>query len=74
MDGETELPLTLRQVGEDLGMDHLEVNRRVRKGQIEAYKQGWIWLVPKEAVEKARKSDWYQRRLARRQREQPATN
>lgn len=56
---------TPRQVGEELDLPHLEVIRRIRRGDIKAQKLGWNWVIEEDAVEAARKSDWYQRRLAR---------
>jgi hypothetical protein len=56
---------TARQVGEVLDLPHLEVIRRIRRGDIIAKKLGWNWVIEEDAVDKARGSDWYQRHLAR---------
>ena len=55
-----------RQVGEELDLEHLEVIRRIRRGDIEAKKLGWNWVISSEAVETARSSDWYNKLMARR--------
>lgn len=60
--------LSPRQVGEILGLTHLEVIRRLRRGDIAGMKMGWNWVIEEEAVEQAKQSDWYKRRLARQKR------
>jgi hypothetical protein len=62
-----------RKAGVILGLPHLEVIRRIRKGDIRAQKLDWNWIVTEDAIEEARQSDWYQRRLARQATDQPAT-
>lgn len=62
---------TPRQVGELLGLPHLEVIRRLRKGDITGHKLGWAWIIEELDLEAAKKSDWYQRRLSRQQRGRP---
>lgn len=54
-----------RAVGEELGIPHLEVIRRIRKGDIKASKLGWTYVIQEEAITEAKKSDWYKRRIAR---------
>lgn len=57
-----------REVGEILGLPHLEVIRRIRRGDISAAKigkNGWNWIIQEDAIDTARESDWYKRRLAR---------
>jgi len=56
---------TARQVGDLLEIPHLEVIRRIRRNDIEGKKLGWNWVITDEAVEKAKKADWYNRHLAR---------
>lgn len=65
---------TARRTGELLGLPHLEVIRRLRRGDIRGQKLGWNWIITEDAIEEAKQSDWYQRRLAKlaAQREQPA--
>lgn len=54
--------LSARQAGERMGIPHKEVIRRIRKGDIEAQKLGgWNWILTSAEVDKAMKSDWYQR-------------
>jgi len=60
-----------RMVGEMLGLPHQEVIRRIRRNDIRARKLDWNWVITDDAVEEAKQSDWYQRRLARHG-EQPA--
>jgi hypothetical protein len=54
-----------RQAGEALDLPHLEVIRRIRRGDIKAKKLGWNWVVEEEALNQARESDWYKRHLER---------
>lgn len=56
---------SVSQVAEELDLPHLEVNRRIRRGDIKASKLGWNWVIEEEAVVAAKNSDWYKRRLAR---------
>jgi hypothetical protein len=56
---------TARQVGEALGLPHLEVIRRIRRGDIKAKKLGWNWVINEDAVDAAKETDWYKRHLAR---------
>jgi hypothetical protein len=52
--------LTAREVGELLDLEHLEVIRRIRRGQIQATKLGgWFWIVKDSEVELVRKKQWY---------------
>ena len=68
--------LTAREAGESLGLDHLEVIRRIRRGDIEARKKGWFWLIKEEEVEAVKRKPWYinlmELRKARSRRQQPA--
>lgn len=58
--------LSVREVSEMLGLPHLEVNRRIRRGDIQAQKLGgWTWVIKKEDAEAAMKSDWYLKRVAK---------
>ena len=52
-----------RRVGQILGLPHLEVIRRIRRGDIRAKKLDWNWIITEGAVEEARQSEWYQRRI-----------
>lgn len=56
-----------RKAGIELGIPHLEVIRRIRKGDIQAKKLDWNWIITEEAIEEAKQSDWYLRRQARHQ-------
>lgn len=58
---------TARQTGEALKLPHLEIIRRLRRGDIKGRKLGWNWVITEEAIEAAKASDWYQRHLARQQ-------
>lgn len=51
--------LTAREVGDALGLEHIEVIRRIRRGEIEATKKGWFWLVRKEEVDAVKEKPWY---------------
>lgn len=57
--------LPARQFGEILGIPHIEVIRRIRRGDIQAKKLGWNWVIELAEVAKVRESDWYKRRLAK---------
>lgn len=59
-----------KKAGQRLGIPHLEVIRRIHKGEIEAQKLDWTWIITEEAIEKAAQSDWYQRRQQRYSQEQ----
>lgn len=58
-----------RGAGELLDLEHLEVIRRIRRGDIVARKMGWNWIIDLEEVEKVRTKDWYTRLMAKRRRE-----
>lgn len=54
-----------RQAGEKLGLPHLEVIRRIHRGDIEAKKLDWNWIITEEAIQKVQESEWYLRKQAR---------
>ena len=51
--------LSARELGDLVGVPHLEVIRRIRKGDIHAEKVGWNWIVESSEVERIKGSDWY---------------
>jgi hypothetical protein len=53
--------ITPKMMGERLDLPHTEIIRRIRRGDIEAEKLGWNWVIKESEVEKALKSDWYKR-------------
>jgi hypothetical protein len=55
--------LTPRKAGELLDLTHLEVIRRIRRGQIRARKLdgGWYWLIKSEEVQRVQTTAWYKR-------------
>lgn len=53
--------LTAKEVGIRMNLPHTEVIRRIRRGDIEASKLGWFWIVAEEDMNAAMRSDWYQR-------------
>jgi len=57
-----------RQFGEEVGLEHLEVIRRIRKGDIKASKFGWNWVIKESEVERVKAEDWYNRAIERRSR------
>lgn len=62
--------ITPRKFGEELGLKHLEVIRRIRRGDIRAKKlDGWAWIIDVKELERVPKTEWYKRLIARRQRE-----
>lgn len=57
--------LTAREAGELLGLEHLEVIRRIRRGQIFAAKKGgWFWLIPEKEIEQVKRKPWYRHLMA----------
>jgi hypothetical protein len=66
---EVESVLTARELGDELGLKHIEVIRRIRKGQIAATKLGWMYTIEVSEIDRVRNSDWYQKLMERRQRE-----
>ena len=65
---ETTTVVSAREAGDRLGLEHTEVIRRIRKGDIEARKLGWVWIINTREVEAVRTKDWYISVMARRQR------
>lgn len=59
--------LTARELGEAVGLKHIEVIRRIRKGQIRAEKMGWVYVIDREEIERVKTADWYTRLMARRE-------
>jgi hypothetical protein len=53
--------LTAREVGIRMDLPHTEVIRRIRRGDIEASKLGWFWIVEEGDMVTAMQSDWYLR-------------
>lgn len=58
--------LTAPQTAAELNLSHLEVIRRIRRGDIQAKKLGWNWIIPSEELDRVRELDWYKRAMARR--------
>jgi len=50
---------TASQAGEDLGLEHKEVIRRIRRGDIVAQKLGWNWIIEVPEVEAVKSKSWY---------------
>lgn len=50
---------TASQAGEELNLEHKEVIRRIRRGDINAEKLGWNWIIPVTEVEAVRAKEWY---------------
>jgi hypothetical protein len=64
-DRRTEMAtLTAREAGDLLDLEHIEVIRRIRRGEIEAKKKGWFWLIKEEEVEKVKRKQWYKNLMA----------
>ena len=59
---------TARETGEKLGIEHLEVIRRLRRGDIRGRKWGWNWAIHEDEVERVKELEWYQRILEKRAR------
>jgi hypothetical protein len=45
------------------GLTHLEVNRRLHKGQINGQKIGYFWAIRTSEVERVKKTGWYKARM-----------
>lgn len=58
--------MTAKEAGVELNLEHTEVIRRIRKGQIKASKMGWFWLIPVQEVEEVKQSDWWKNVMHRR--------
>jgi hypothetical protein len=56
-----------REAGQELGMRHLEVIRRIRKGQINADRMGWFYIITGEELARIKDQEWYKRLQARAQ-------
>lgn len=63
---------TASQTGEALGLEHKEVIRRIRRGDIVAKKLGWNWLIEVDEVEAVRTREWYLRLMELRAQRAPA--
>ena len=50
-----------RQAGEQLGLPHKEVIRRIRRGDIDAGKVGWNYVLTEAQINAAKESDWYKK-------------
>lgn len=54
-----------RRAGEALGIPHLEVIRRIRKGDMGGRKLDWNYIITEDDIEAVRQSDWYKRYIER---------
>jgi hypothetical protein len=54
------------QFGERVDLPHNEVIRRIRRGDINAQKLGWNWLIHEGEVERVKDTEWYRRTMKRR--------
>ena len=50
---------TASQAGEELNLEHKEVIRRIRRGDIVAQKLGWNWIIEVTEVEAVKAKSWY---------------
>lgn len=50
---------TASLAGEKLQLEHKEVIRRIRKGDIVASKLGWNWMISLEEIEAVKQKGWY---------------
>jgi hypothetical protein len=67
--------LSAREVGELLDLTHIEVIRRIRRGQIRARKMGgWFWAINPEEVIRVKKKTWYKNLMALRARRAEQSN
>jgi hypothetical protein len=66
--------LPAREVGDRLDLTHIEVIRRIRRGDIDAKKVGWFWLIKEEEVDFVKKKRWYRDLMSLRARRAAQTN
>lgn len=61
------MQIPAREVARRLNLEHKEVIRRIRRGDINAEKLpgGWFWLIDEDEVDRVKTADWYQRYLER---------
>jgi len=59
--------VTASETGERLNLEHKEVIRRIRKGDIEARKMGWNWIIEESEVERVKAKPWYTKLMALRE-------
>jgi hypothetical protein len=50
---------TASQAGEELNLEHKEVIRRIRRGDIDASKLGWNWIIEQAEIARVKQKDWY---------------
>ena len=48
---------TTKEAAALLGVPYFTLVRRAQRGSIEAHKIGWIWVFPKEVVDRATNSE-----------------
>jgi excisionase family DNA binding protein len=58
--------VSVREVAAQLGLTHLEVNRRIHKKQIKARKVGWFWVIEQSEVDRVKEAEWYKKVMQRR--------
>lgn len=56
--------LTAREAGERLDLVHIEVIRRIRRGDIVAHKHGWNWAITEKEVQAVKSKSWYKNLMA----------
>lgn len=54
--------ITARATAAQLGLEHKEVIRRIRRKDIRARKLegGWFWLIEQDEVDRVKEAEWYQ--------------
>jgi hypothetical protein len=52
---------TASDTAERLGLEHKEVIRRIRKGDIVARKLGWNWIIEEGEVDAVLEKPWYKK-------------
>lgn len=62
MDIDPNADFSAAEVGDLLEMKHLEVIRRIRKGDIIGRKVGWFWVIKGRDIQMAIRSPWYKKR------------
>lgn len=57
--------LSVAEFAAKTDMKHLEVTRRIRRGQVRAKKVGWVWIIDGREVKRVKEAPWYKAMRAR---------
>jgi hypothetical protein len=57
---------TAKEAARRLNLKHSDVIRRINRGDIDAQRLGWFWLVETEEIERVKEKPWYLALMRRR--------